>query len=93
MSCSAELRAALLAVLLSPLPALATDPELHTMLPRGAQRGGSVEVTVHGKRLGDGVELMFYRPGIVVESLSVKNGSGTNCVRSPPGSSRRRAAR
>lgn len=53
----------------------ASSPALSNIIPRGAQRGTEVEVTLNGARLEDAQELMIYQPGIEVTGLTVVNGS------------------
>src|SRR5688500_5701535 len=46
------------------------SPALSTVLPRGAQRGTEIELTLAGDRLADAQELLFYRSGITVKKLT-----------------------
>lgn len=48
------------------LPAVAADPSLTMILPRGVQRGSEVELSFRGSRLGDAREVFFYDSGIEV---------------------------
>ena len=48
----------------------AYSPELGTILPRGGQRGKDVKINLYGKRMIEPQELIFYKPGIVVKSLT-----------------------
>ena len=50
--------------------ARAASPALSTVLPRGAQRGTEVELTLAGDRLTDAQEILFYRPGLSVKKLA-----------------------
>ena len=59
--------------ILSPLRAF--DPVLETITPRGGQLGTEVTVTLHGDRLFEPEELLFYKPGLTVNSLA-KSGDG-----------------
>lgn len=55
---------------------VAGSPELHDIAPAGLTRGVTGALTLHGARLGDAVELLFYRPGIAVTELkSVDNNT------------------
>lgn len=42
--------------------AVASYPQLNTILPRGVQRGGERELTLQGARLKDAEELLFHAP-------------------------------
>jgi hypothetical protein len=55
--------------------ASASSPALSNIIPRGAQRGTEVEVTLNGARLEDAQELLIYQPGIEVAELTVVNGN------------------
>lgn len=48
----------------------AAKPELHTILPRGAMRGGEAAFTLHGVRLQDVEEAFVLRPGVTVRELA-----------------------
>lgn len=48
----------------------AATPELNSIFPRGGMRGSEVEINLRGARLFEPQELLFYRPGITVKSLS-----------------------
>lgn len=54
----------LLIAIFCSLPAIASSPELHNILPVAGQRGTQVEVTFYGRRLQDTSSLLFYREGI-----------------------------
>ena len=47
----------------------AFSPELGIVLPRGGTRGQEVVINLHGKRLYEPQEIIFYKPGISVVSL------------------------
>ncbi len=49
----------------------AVSPELIATSPVGAQRGTEVEVTLHGARLTDTQEILWYSTGIQVSRLEV----------------------
>ncbi|MGB7159933.1 MAG: pre-peptidase C-terminal domain-containing protein [Tepidisphaeraceae bacterium] len=49
--------------------ARAASPELTTIVPRGAQRGTEVEITLNGDRFADAQEILLYSPGIAVTKL------------------------
>ena len=53
--------------------ASAASPVLTVIAPRGIQRGTEGDVVVHGSRLADIKEILFYRPGITVTKLEVKD--------------------
>lgn len=53
--------------------AVAASPNLASILPRGAQRGGEIEVTFNGERLDDAQELLIYEPGIEVAAFTIVN--------------------
>ncbi|MCO5168203.1 MAG: PPC domain-containing protein [Planctomycetes bacterium] len=61
-----------LALLGAPL-ARAASPQLDTVLPRGGQRGTTVEVTLRGQRLADAEDLVLYGPGLRVEAFKAVN--------------------
>ena len=47
----------------------AASPGLSLVLPRGGQRGSTVEVRFTGDRLGDVREVLFYSPGFEVQKI------------------------
>ena len=49
--------------------AVAGDPSLSVVTPRGVQRGTETTFTFNGDRLGDAAEVLFYSPGFEVLSL------------------------
>ena len=51
--------------------ARATSPQLSATTPLGAQRGTEVEIALHGERLADAREVLWYSPGIEVLKLEV----------------------
>src|SRR5437868_5954921 len=51
----------------------AASPLLGTIVPRGAQNGTEIDVTITGQRLHDAQEVMLYEPGITVTNLKVTN--------------------
>jgi hypothetical protein len=53
--------------------AFAASPDLASVMPRGAQRGTEVDVTLTGARLADAKEILFYDPGLTVKSLKAEN--------------------
>ena len=57
-------------VLVTPLSALAVDPDLNAISPTGVQRGTEVELTLSGGNLDKTQELLFYSPGLTVKSLT-----------------------
>jgi hypothetical protein len=61
-------------VLLVPSAVEAFDPLLHLVLPRGGTRGQELEINLHGARLYEPQELLFYHQGITVKSLTMVNG-------------------
>jgi len=61
-------------LLATALAASAGSPGLTRIHPPGAQRGTTVEVILTGRYLDDPREVMFYEPGIVVESMQVVDG-------------------
>ena len=60
-------------VLLAPVWAAASSPQLGSLAPRGAQRGTDIEVLFNGARLEDAQEILFYEPGITVTKLEAVN--------------------
>ncbi|RMG01308.1 MAG: peptidase [Planctomycetota bacterium] len=59
--------------------AFAASPQMTRLLPEGAQRGTTVELTIGGARLADAEDLFFYEPGIVLEEIVEKNASRVRC--------------
>ena len=57
----------------------AAAPRLSVVVPRGAQRGTEVEITLRGERLDDAQQLMIYEPGIEVTELTVVNDKEVKC--------------
>jgi len=51
----------------------AFSPDLRHIQPRGGQRGGEVELTLHGQRLDAPRELLFHQPGLEVLSLAAND--------------------
>src|SRR5437764_7952719 len=56
------------------LGARAADPQISVVLPRGVQRGAEADIQIHGTRLADAQEVMFYVPGITVTKLEPADG-------------------
>ncbi|MDA0767442.1 MAG: PPC domain-containing protein [Verrucomicrobia bacterium] len=61
----------LLGLLLGTVQAMAYSPDLNLIEPRGAQRGTELTITLHGERIYQPEELLFYKPGITVKSLEL----------------------
>ncbi len=57
------------AFLLPGTHAFAASPDLSTTLPRGAQRGTEVKVTLTGNRLEDAEEIIFHEAGITAKEV------------------------
>jgi hypothetical protein len=53
--------------------ASAANPQLSTLVPPGARRGGEIEITLSGARLKDTQDLLFYYPGISFKSVAPVN--------------------
>ncbi|HEY2589649.1 MAG TPA: pre-peptidase C-terminal domain-containing protein [Tepidisphaeraceae bacterium] len=53
--------------------ASAATPVLSVITPRGVQLGTEADVEIHGQRLADIKEILFYRPGITVTKFNVTN--------------------
>lgn len=70
-----RLIAAMGALVVWPHTVNAASPALQLVEPRGGQRGAEVVVTLHGQRLGDAHEILFYSPGIEVSDLRVENNT------------------
>ena len=51
----------------------AFSPELRSVLPRGGTCGQQMEINLHGKRMHDPQEIIFYKPGITVTSIQKVN--------------------
>lgn len=56
-------------VVASAASALASDPTLTVITPRGVQRGGEHVLTFTGARLKDAEEILFYEPGFEVVKI------------------------
>ncbi len=52
----------------------AASPQLDFVDPPGGQRGAELEMTITGQHLDDAKGLLFYSPGIEVESLTPSGG-------------------
>ena len=67
-----NLRSLLIATLVisAPAPLCAFDPLLNLIMPRGGTRGQELEIHLHGERMHDPQELLFYHQGITVKSLT-----------------------
>lgn len=59
--------------------AYAASPVLEQVLPRGAQRGTEVEVTLRGGRLADAQEVFVYQPGITVTDVKANSPGAVTC--------------
>src|SRR4051812_20372943 len=64
-----------IAALLFTLSAQAASPQLTKILPRGAQRGTTVQLTFEGSRLADAQEVFVYEPGITVTKVEQPSDS------------------
>lgn len=56
--------------------AVASEPILNTIMPRGVRAGGEYELTFSGARLGDAEEVFFYDQG--VSALAIEKIDGNN---------------
>ncbi len=81
LSHPSQLRAAASLLLLTSfvVSAEAADPRLASIVPRGAQRGTEIDVTLRGDRLDDAKEIVFYEPGIEVIDLAAKSDKELHC--------------
>jgi len=57
-------------VMVSPAQLHAFDPQLNLIMPRGGTRGQELEIHLHGNRMHEPQELLFYNQGITVKSLT-----------------------
>ena len=64
------------AAFISPLWAVAADPNLSIIVPRGGQRGTEQVFRFAGARLDDAEEILFYEPGF--EVLEIKPADANN---------------
>ncbi|MDB5295191.1 MAG: hypothetical protein JWO31_1174, partial [Phycisphaerales bacterium] len=71
--------AATLALAASAASARAATPALDQVVPRGAQRGTEVEMTLTGNRLADAQEVLLYQPGIEVVDLKPVGANAVKC--------------
>src|ERR1039458_8764277 len=51
--------------------ACAVAPHLASITPTGGQRGNELELSFHGERLQDAVEIIAYEPGLEVHRLNL----------------------
>ncbi len=61
-------------------PALASDPRLATVRPKGATRGAEVKVTLGGERLGDAVAVLCGSPGLSFGEVAPKDAKAVDVV-------------
>ena len=59
--------------------AYAASPSLDQVVPRGAQRGSEVDVTLRGGRLADAQEVFVYQPGITVTDVKPESAASVKC--------------
>ena len=57
----------------------AATPDLQVILPRGVQRGTEADLELHGNRLNDAQDILFFTPGITVKSWKVVNPQRVDC--------------
>src|SRR5262245_63497513 len=70
---------AFVAILLAAAVAEAGTPRLTKLSPPGGQRGSTVEVEFTGRGLDQSRDVLFYQPGITVESIApVESVTGPN---------------
>lgn len=62
------------------VPAMAVAPVLNQVMPRGVQRGGDVQISLHGTNLEDAVGLLFHGTGVVLKELIVENPQKLNAT-------------
>lgn len=55
--------------------AMASDPRLNMITPRGVQRGAETVVTFSGARLDDAEQIFFYEDGFEVKEIKAVNGN------------------
>jgi len=65
------LNALAMVILTSALAFAGSTPELHSVLPRGIQRGSEHTLMLQGARLNDATEVFFYGEGITSKSIKV----------------------
>ena len=74
--CSSAIAACAIAGgLLWPAASQAASPSLGSITPYGAQRGTEVEVTFNGARLADAQQILFYSPGVTLQSLEAADAA------------------
>ncbi len=66
-------------LLLAGSTAFAAVPSLGNIAPRGAARGGQVEVEFQGSNLQDAVDLMFHDAGITLVELTQEDNNKVKC--------------
>lgn len=69
------LSVAVLTLLAAPMVAQAASPTLARIEPRGAKRGGEVDIIFHGARLADAQEVFIYSEGFTVQSIENVNAN------------------
>ncbi len=57
----------------------AAVPAIGEIMPRGAARGGTVEVDITGSDLNDAIDLMFHDPGIKLVEMTQEDGNKVHC--------------
>ncbi|MGE0709266.1 MAG: PPC domain-containing protein [Planctomycetota bacterium] len=65
-------------------PALAASPSVGSIVPRGAQRGAELTITLYGRRLEDPLGLILHEPGLLVlkvEAVPAKKGQDVRAAR------------
>ncbi len=67
-----------------PSAVFASNPEVVTIMPPGVQRGKTTEVTIGGARLADAKQLLFFTPGVVVESIKAVDEANVKAMISVP---------
>jgi hypothetical protein len=73
------------AAMLMSISAWAINPSLSTIIPRGAKRGDTVELTFRGRELADTVDLVFHDSGLkLVEMGEIEAGKFTCKVEIAP---------
>jgi hypothetical protein len=58
----------------------AASPQLGGVTPRGIQRGEPASLFLHGDRLADAREILFYSPGIAVDELKVHDAKKVEAI-------------
>ncbi|MCC6488696.1 MAG: PPC domain-containing protein [Candidatus Hydrogenedentes bacterium] len=78
--CDSVVRLSVAVLILAGPAAWAGPPSLGDISPRGAARGGAVEVVLSGSGLTNAQELLFHDPGITVAEIKPEDDAKVRCT-------------